>query len=103
MVLVSAVRRVANGEAMLSPSVTRTVLEQMRRTQSPDRSAHAETRPANLTRREREVAICVGQGWSNADIAGALYLSVATVRAHVSRLFNKLQSTKPGPDRDDRA
>jgi DNA-binding NarL/FixJ family response regulator len=91
--IVSAIRRVADGEAMLSPSVTRAVLEQMRQTSLPDRSALAEKRLASLTRREREVAICVGRGLSNADIAGELYLSVPTVKAHVSRLFDKLDST----------
>jgi DNA-binding NarL/FixJ family response regulator len=91
--IVSAIRRVADGEAMLSPSVTRAVLEQMRQTSLPDRSALAEKRLASLTQREREVAICVGRGLSNADIAGELYLSVPTVKAHVSRLFDKLDST----------
>ncbi len=48
---------------------------------------------STLTLREREVAICVGRGLSNADIAGELYLSIPTVKAHVSRLFDKLEST----------
>ncbi|WP_336276015.1 response regulator transcription factor [Nocardioides sp. B-3] len=91
--IVTAVRRVADGEAILSPSVTRTVLEQMRLTQPLDRSAVAEERMATLTLREREVAICVGRGLSNAEIAGELYLSIPTVKAHVSRLFDKLDST----------
>ena len=91
--IVSAVRRVAGGEAMLSPSVTRTVLRQMRQTQPHGRSAAATERISSLTLREREVAICVGQGLSNAEIAGRLYLSVPTVKAHVSRLFAKLDST----------
>lgn len=91
--IVSAVRRVADGEAMLSPSVTRTVLKQMRLTQPLDRSVLAEERLATLTLREREVAICVGRGLSNAHIAAELYLSVPTVKAHVSRLFDKLDST----------
>ena len=91
--IIRAIRKVADGEAMLSPSVTRAVLEQMRQTQVPDRAAHAEGRLAILTRREREVAICVGRGLSNADIAGELFLSVPTVKAHVSRLFDKLETT----------
>lgn len=91
--IVSAVRRVADGEAILSPSVTRTVLEQMRQSQPQDRSALAEERMSALTQREREVAVCVGRGLSNAEIAGELYLSVPTVKAHVSRLFEKLEAT----------
>ena len=43
-----------------------------------------------VTEREREVAIAIGQGKSNAEIAGELYMSVATVKAHVSRLLAKL-------------
>ena len=91
--IVTAVRRVADGEAILSPSVTRTVLEQMRLAQPQDRSTLAEERMSALTLREREVAICVGRGLSNSEIAGELYLSVPTVKAHVSRLFDKLDST----------
>jgi DNA-binding NarL/FixJ family response regulator len=48
---------------------------------------------ALLTDRERDVALAVGKGWSNAEIARDLYLSVPTVKAHVSRLFDKLQVT----------
>jgi DNA-binding NarL/FixJ family response regulator len=44
-----------------------------------------------LTDREREVAVALGQGQSNAEIAAALYMSVATVKAHVSRLLTKLE------------
>ena len=91
--IVTAVRRVADGEAILSPSVTRTVLERMRQAQPQDRSTLAVERMSALTLREREVAICVGRGLSNSEIAGELYLSVPTVKAHVSRLFDKLDST----------
>lgn len=91
--IITAVRRVADGEAILSPAATRTVLETMRPSQPRDRSAAAGERMAALTLREREVAICVGRGLSNAEIAGELYLSIPTVKAHVSRLFDKLEST----------
>jgi len=57
------------------------------------RTAQAEARLATLTERETEVALAVGRGLSNAEIAGELFLSVPTVKAHVSRLFDKLTVT----------
>src|SRR3546814_2697862 len=79
---------------MLSPSVTATLIRQVR-SESPDRrSTHAQVRLDKLTEREREVAVAVGRGLSNADIARELYLSVPTVQAHVSRLFDKLESSE---------
>lgn len=95
--IVDAIRRVAAGDAMLSPAVTRTVVEQMRATQplesTSQRADDAAARLDALTEREREVAVCVGRGLSNADIASELYLSVPTVKAHVSRIFDKLEAT----------
>ena len=58
-----------------------------------ERSPEATARIADLTDREREVALAVGRGLSNAEIASELYLSVPTVKAHVSRLFDKLGVT----------
>jgi DNA-binding NarL/FixJ family response regulator len=54
---------------------------------------------AGLTDRQREVATAVGAGASNAEIAPSLFMSEATVKAHVSRLLSKLNVTKPGADR----
>ncbi|HEY1358911.1 MAG TPA: LuxR C-terminal-related transcriptional regulator, partial [Thermoleophilaceae bacterium] len=54
------------------------------------RTEHARDRLATLSPRERDVALAIGQGHANAEIATALHLSVATVKAHVSRLLNKL-------------
>jgi DNA-binding NarL/FixJ family response regulator len=51
----------------------------------------ARDRLARLTEREREVAVAVGQGLSNAEVAARLYLSVPTVKAHIGRLFAKLE------------
>lgn len=89
--IVEAIHRVAAGEPMLSPSVTTTLIQQVTAQNAPDRSAEAEARLARLTEREREVAVAVGRGLSNAEIAGELYLSVPTVKAHISRLFAKLE------------
>ena len=54
------------------------------------RTEHARQRLATLSPREHDVALAVGQGHANAEIAAALHLSVATVKAHVSRLLDKL-------------
>jgi DNA-binding NarL/FixJ family response regulator len=78
---------------MLSPSVTRGLITRLRSEESEDRSAAARARLAVLTDREQEVALAVGRGLSNAEIARALHLSVPTVKAHVSRLFEKLGTT----------
>ena len=88
--IVTAIHRVAAGEPMLSPSVTETLIAQVTTQQSPDRAA-AVARMGRLTEREHEVALAVGRGLSNAEIAAELYLSVPTVKAHIGRLFTKLE------------
>jgi DNA-binding NarL/FixJ family response regulator len=89
--IIRAVRCVAAGEAMLSPAVTRRLIEHVASDGQGARQARAEELLGCLTEREREVAIAIGQGKSNAEIAGELYMSVATVKAHVSRLLTKLE------------
>ena len=91
--IVNAVRLVAAGEAMLSPSVTRTLLSHFGDTEATERRRAAAQRLATLTDREREVALAVGSGASNAEVAASLFMSEATVKAHVSRLFTKLDVT----------
>jgi DNA-binding NarL/FixJ family response regulator len=91
--IVSAIRTVADGEAMLSPSVTRTVIGRGRTVGLTPRSQDAIDRLDQLTDREKEVALAVGRGLTNADIAREVYLSIPTVKAHVSRLFDKLGVT----------
>lgn len=93
--IVAAVRSVAGGDPMLSPAVTRSLIERVRidRRDDDGRSAAATSRLDRLTERELEVALAIGRGLSNADIARSLYLSVPTVKAHVSKLFEKLDAT----------
>ena len=85
--LVQAVRVVADGDALLSPGVTRRLIAEFaaRAKRPPDTGALAD-----LTGREREVLALVGQGLSNADIAKRLFLSPATAKTHVSRAMIKL-------------
>lgn len=91
--IVDAVRKVADGEAMLSPTAVRTLIGRIRTSSINDRGETARMQLSTLTEREMEVAEAVGRGLSNADIAAELFLSVPTVKAHVSRLFEKLKTT----------
>src|SRR3954454_23280387 len=70
--IMSAVRLVASGEAMLSPSVTRTLLSHLGDAQASERRRNATQRLAMLTDRERQVAVAVGSGASNAEVATSL-------------------------------
>ncbi|WP_232679071.1 response regulator transcription factor [Nocardioides sp. R-C-SC26] len=90
--IVAAIRAVAEGDPMLSPSVTRTLIERLRAEGGDNRSARARDQLATLTEREHDVALRVGQGLSNAEIAAELHLSVPTIKAHVSRLLEKLEA-----------
>ncbi|MEU0313278.1 response regulator transcription factor [Nocardioides sp. NPDC006273] len=91
--IVAAIRTVMVGEAILSPRATRTLITRLRAEPTGDRAAAAVRRLDTLTEREHEVALAVGRGLSNAEIAKELYLSIPTVKAHVSRLFDKLGAT----------
>ena len=88
--IVEAIRRVADGDPMLSPRVTARLIAQLTRGRVPDRSRPARERLARLTEREHDVAVCVGEGLTNAEIAQRLHVSVPTVKAHIGRLFAKL-------------
>jgi DNA-binding NarL/FixJ family response regulator len=85
--LIRAVRVVAGGDALLSPGVTRRLLERIstRLTEPPDAQALQV-----LTEREREVLALVGQGLTNDEIGGRLFLSPLTAKTHVSRIMSKL-------------
>lgn len=85
--LIRAVHVVAAGEALLSPSVTRTLLSRL----AAGMAAPPDTaRLAGLTEREREVLALVGQGLTNEEIGAALFLSPLTAKTHVSRIMTKL-------------
>ena len=91
--IISAVRLVASGDAIISPSVTRTLLAHFGDAHASERRRAAAQRLATLTDREREVATAIGAGASNAEVAASLFMSEATVKAHVSRLLSKLDVT----------
>lgn len=89
--IVAAVRKVAAGEPVLSPEVIRQLITQVSGAAGRDsRAAAARERLASLAEREREVALAIGQGKANARIATELYMSLATVKTHVSHILTKL-------------
>jgi DNA-binding NarL/FixJ family response regulator len=90
--IVNAVRVVASGEAIISPSVTRALLSHFADDEASERRRAAAQRLAALTDREREVAAAIASGASNAEVATQLFMSEATVKSHVSRLFAKLDA-----------
>jgi DNA-binding NarL/FixJ family response regulator len=90
--LLSAIRAVASGDAVVAPSVTRRLLDSVMphlpTAGGKPRPTHPELQ--RLTTREREILTEVAAGLSNAEIAGRLVLSEATVKTHVGRVLNKL-------------
>jgi DNA-binding NarL/FixJ family response regulator len=88
--LLEAVRTVARGEGLIAPAVTRRLIAEF--AAGPTREPTADPAVLDaLTRREREVLSCLGEGLSNADIARRLDMAEATVKTHVSRLLGKLE------------
>ncbi|MEV0975893.1 response regulator transcription factor [Streptomyces sp. NPDC049915] len=88
--LIEAVRTVARGEGIVAPAVTRRLIAEF--AARPTREARTDPAVLDvLTRREREVLSCLGQGLSNAGIAERLEMAEATVKTHVSRLLGKLE------------
>jgi len=90
--LVAAIRTVAAGDAVVSPRVTRRLLEEYAQVLPLPEAQREQAYPqlSALTEREREVLIAVAQGLSNTEIAASLYVSEATVKSHVGRILAKL-------------
>ncbi len=87
--IVDAVLRVAAGDPILSPRITRRLIE--RATYDAGTRERARAALAALSPRERDVVLAVARGLSNAEIGTELYLTVATVKAHISRILTKLE------------
>ncbi|MBL3678577.1 response regulator [Leucobacter chromiireducens] len=86
--LITAVRVVAAGDALLAPSVTKRLLQRFAE-QRPANDQHA-LRLADLTEREREILVLIGRGLANSEIAGELFIAEQTVKSHITRIFTKL-------------
>ncbi|MEV7603409.1 response regulator transcription factor [Kitasatospora sp. NPDC089797] len=88
--LLTAIRDVAAGDAVLSPRITRRLLDGLRPHLPDGRGPEHDARLERLSAREREVLVQVGRGLSNAEIAAALHLAEATVKSHLGRVLHKL-------------
>ncbi len=92
--LIDAVRIVANGEALLAPTVTRQLIEHYRSLASSTAEHRLADPPPGvdeLTDREREVLVALARGLSNAEIGAALFVSETTIKTHISHLLTKLR------------
>jgi len=86
--LIAAIETIAAGDSLLSPSVTRTVIQRMAQQPAPD--AGAEARLGKLTPREREVLELIARGLSNTEIAAKLVVEESTIKTHVKHILRKL-------------
>jgi DNA-binding NarL/FixJ family response regulator len=86
--LIAAVHTIAAGDSLLSPSVTRRVIDRMAQQPTPELNAHAKL--DRLTPRERDVLELIARGLSNREIAAALVVEESTIRTHVKRILMKL-------------
>jgi RNA polymerase sigma factor (sigma-70 family) len=88
--LLTAIRVVAAGDALLAPGVTRRLIEEFAR--RPERSPRLDRTLDSLTEREREVLALVARGLSNTELAEHLHVSLSTAKTHVGRLLMKLNA-----------
>ncbi|MGL5405982.1 MAG: response regulator [Propionibacteriaceae bacterium] len=89
--LLSAIRTVAHGDAVMAPSATRRLLQHVAPTLPSGTNGEEDRRLSLLTEREREVLLEIAAGLTNTEIAAKLYMAEGTVKTHVGRLLNKLQ------------
>ncbi|MEU9666296.1 response regulator transcription factor [Streptomyces bobili] len=87
--LTAAVRVVAAGDAVITPDLTRALIDAVRRQRTP-RPPDRDIGPDTLTQRERDVLVAVASGWSNAEIAARLSIAPTTVKSHVSHILAKI-------------
>ncbi|MFB9690761.1 response regulator transcription factor [Amycolatopsis plumensis] len=88
--IIEGVRVVANGDAMLSPRMTKQLIGEFVATRANPRRSRAQAKLELVSSREREIVTAVAQGKPNAQIAAELFLSEATVKTHITRTFAKL-------------
>jgi len=87
--LFQGIRAAANGDALIAPSVTARLLSTFAHTSTPSLPGQP-TQP--LTEREEEVLLAIARGWTNQEVASELYLSLSTVKTHVSSLMSKVKA-----------
>jgi DNA-binding NarL/FixJ family response regulator len=90
--LLEAIRVVAEGDALLAPSVTRRLIQAFVSAPSKPAAAKVSAELELLTEREREVLVLIANGMNNTEIAEALFVSIATAKTHVSRIMTKLDA-----------
>jgi DNA-binding NarL/FixJ family response regulator len=90
--LLTAIRTVHQGDAVIAPSSTRRLMERLVTALPPEEAAGPQEALAGLTVREREVLVLMARGRSNTEIAGDLFVAEATVKTHVGRILAKLDA-----------